>query len=860
MNKPKKLPSELSILRGTQLTLKVFWAHYHQAPLQAGAIIIGIILAVSLLIGVRATNENAINSYSNASELLSQQAKWLITANRTTYLDQQRYFELKQLGIHQSLAVLQGWLSDDKQQRWQISGSDLIAAMSTVSNSSDNSSAKNTSQTKNTPSFQHIDIPLGDMLAGKPLVLMSRSQAQQLTGNSLTLAGQKLEVIAVDDSYQQGDRLLMDISLAQQLLAKPQQLSYIAIFSDIGDRKSQLETWLADRAQLSQNDQGASMKALTNSFHLNLTAMSLLAFIVGLFIAYNGVRYSLLKRKRLLTQLQQQGIMKPSLMLALAAELLLLVLLGSLLGFILGLELSYWLQPMVSVTLEQLYGAQIFAGHWRWQWLAQATLLTFVAALLACSSLFIELLRQPLAQSSDQFSQQRHALFIQQWQIRVAIALALIASIVIALSQNYTVTMAMLGLVILSFPLALPWLLQRLVGLFEKLTIRTKIHKGLIGYLLGETRELIPPLSLAMMAMLLALTANISMNSLVGSFEITLKQWLDSRLHADLYLRPSQNKMADIEAYLQQDSQVKAIYKQWQTTTHFKNAPTHLLTRDPQSIQRTSIIKQAQDQLWPRFFAANANGEPSRLVLVSEPFAIKHNLKLGDNIKLAPLDEQPLTIAAIYYDYGNPYGEVLIPLSLWQQAGLGKQPLSLAIGYGGNLTEQQLDRLSQQLQQKFALPEALIYSQAKIKAQAIAMFKRTFSITQVLNSLTLLVAAIGLFSACYLLTQARLAPIARLYTLGVNRRQLGLMVVSQMLFMVLLTCLVALPMGAILGYLLINKVTLQAFGWSIAMVWDWLAYFEVVLLAIVTSAIAVAFPLYQQTKRPLISSLQREVL
>lgn len=61
------------------LSLTVFISHYRQAPLQAGAITIGIILAVMLLTGVRATNENAIKSYSSVTELLSQQAKWNIT-------------------------------------------------------------------------------------------------------------------------------------------------------------------------------------------------------------------------------------------------------------------------------------------------------------------------------------------------------------------------------------------------------------------------------------------------------------------------------------------------------------------------------------------------------------------------------------------------------------------------------------------------------------------------------------------------------------------------------------------------------------------------------------------------------------
>lgn len=825
-------------LKGWQLTLRVFLAHYRQSPLQAGAIIIGIILAVTLLTGVRATNENAINSYSNATELLSQQAKWFITPLPNTPLNEQLYFTLRQQGITHSLAVVQGMLVDEQARRWQVQGSDIIAAMSAASSHSSND--ENASSRHR---FNGDALPLAKLIAGEPIVLMSQSNAKQLNQPTLTVEGQTLSVIAVDDQLNLGNRLLMDISLAQQLLNKPQQLSYIAIFNDVSAQKVQIEQWLENKAHLSPSDNGDSMKALTNSFHLNLTAMSLLAFIVGLFIAYNGVRYSLLKRKRLITQLQQQGIMKLSIMSALASELLLLVVVGSLIGFIGGLQLSYWLQPMVSVTLEQLYGATILPGIWQWQWLAQATLLTFIAALLACSSLFIELLRQPLAQSAGQFNQQASAHRAHKRQLWVSLCLAAVALIGMALTDNYRITMALLGLVVLSIPLALPWLLQQLIQVIERVA-----PKGLVGYQIAETKELIPPLSLAMMAMLLALTANISMNSLVGSFELTLKQWLNARLHADLYIRPPSSQMQQIEAYLAADKQVTGIYQQWSIKSRAKQQPIYLVARDDYSVEHTTVLKTAVDNLWQRFLTGD-------VVMVSEPFAIKHQLGLNDTIKVDVLGDSPLTVGAIYYDYGNPYGEVIVSTVTWHQAKLSTLPISLAVTYQGDLTQ-----LSQGLMQKFSLSDALIYSQARIKAQAVEMFKRTFSITKVLNSLTLLVAAIGLFSACYMLTQARMAPIARLYTLGVNRRQLSLMVTSQMLLMVILTCIVALPTGALLGYLLINKVTLQAFGWSIAMIWDWQAYFDVTLLALVASGFAVALPLYQQTRRPLISSLQSDVL
>ena len=83
-----------------RLSLLVFARHYFKAPLQAGAILLGFILAVMLLIGVRATNENAVRSYSQATELLSQRAQLILapTAGQKVVADSV-YIQLKQAGI-----------------------------------------------------------------------------------------------------------------------------------------------------------------------------------------------------------------------------------------------------------------------------------------------------------------------------------------------------------------------------------------------------------------------------------------------------------------------------------------------------------------------------------------------------------------------------------------------------------------------------------------------------------------------------------------------------------------------------------------------------------------------------------------
>jgi len=860
-----------SSLSRLTLCLRLFSSHYRHAPLQASAILLGIMLAVTLLIGVYATNENAKQSYGNVSELLSQQARLSINHRTNDSIDESVYFALANAGFN-TVASIEGIATDQQGQLWRVNSSDIIAAIS---------SRKQQDTDSNTSLFS-TNIPLAELISGQPKVLMSASQQQRISkvtnqSSQITLNGITLEIISIDDSWGLGSSLLADISLAQPLLNMQGKLSYIAVFdsgtgnsataasnaTDIktSETDAQLIARLTyalteagiDTSQLNfitQSSESESLSALTASFHLNLDAMSMLAFVVGLFIAYNGVRYSLMKRQKLLVQIMQQGVDRRTVMFALSLEILCLVFIGCVLGFIVGLQLSQWLQPMVAITLEQLYGAKLLPGIWQWQWFLQALILTLFAAFAACIPMMIGLINTPLAQGTQKQPQNQRFNVIHWRQFVIGGLLLIFCTLAFSFTEQYRHSLVLLGVLSVAIPLLLPQCLHWAVNLLSPF-----MPKGLWQYVIAETKEIIAPLALAMMAILLALCANIAMNTLVGSFEITLKKWLDARLHADLYIRPNPNQINSLIILLAEDPKVEAIHQQWRIDSNLNSiktpltlVPISLISRDHQPLTETTVFKTMVENFWPTFIAGES-------VMISEPLSIKYQLNIGDNIQLSQLAQHKLTIAAVYYDYGNPQGEAIITQSLWQQFKLPVNPVSLAILYQGDITP-----LQNNITQKINLSSAYMYSQQRIKSEAIDIFNKTFSITVVLNSLTLLVAAIGLFSACMMLTQARQAPLARLYALGVSRNQLRLMVLVQMLFIVLLTCLLALPTGALLGYLLIHKVTLQAFGWSIAMVWDWAAYFQVVVITVLSCLFAVCLPLYWQTRKPLISSLQQEAL
>ncbi|WCP69443.1 ABC transporter permease [Vibrio tubiashii] len=832
-------------LTQTRLTLNLFAAHYRQAPLQAAAILIGIVLAVTLFVAVQAINLNAKRSYAESTEQLSAQAQNLIIpAAGQNYLPESLYFSLRQNGLSAALPVIEGRVRDQKGRRWSVQGSELIAAISSRSRYSTHNEQSSDSE-QNVSLFDSA-LPLPELLAGEPIVMMSLSQHQNLGEvETLTLDEVPTRVVVLPDEWQLGSRMLMDIGFAQQLLNKQGQLSYIAVF-DAGfnagnNAQAKWQHLIGEQGQWIANNQSNDLGSLTDSFHLNLTAMSLLAFLVGLFIAYNGVKYSLLKRNRLLVQIQQAGVGQNMVFTALLIELTILVTLGASLGFVLGMQLSHWLHPTVALTLEQLYGATLLPGTWQWQWWAQALLLTLAATLLACWQHFKQRVNQPLSSHGGFYQAPETSNENQLFMTGIVLTAAALAGL--WLSEHHRFTMAWLGVLVVSIPLYLPKTLSVLANECE-----TRTRSGLIQYLFAELRELISPLSLAMMALLLAVTANIGMNTLVGSFESTLKQWLEQRLHADIYVSPAQGEIANVERALEQFDGVETVYKQYYVEDNLQGLPTLLGTKDKDTLEQTMVFKSHLDNFWQRFY----QGE---LVAISEPTAVKLGLSLDSELELDAIPNQTLRVGAIFHDYGSPNGEVLLAPKLWRESGFTNLPTSLGVKVSGNP-----DLVYDQLRKQLNLHPSQLYDQAQIKSIALNIFSQTFAITRALNGVTLMVAVIGLFSACFMLLDARKAAIARLYALGVSRRKLMTMVIGQIVALISFTLIIALPLGAMVGYVLTDIVTLRAFGWSLSYLWSWSDALSIAAITILVAVVATLIPLWRLVSKPVVSSLQSEVL
>jgi putative ABC transport system permease protein len=105
-------------------------------------------------------------------------------------------------------------------------------------------------------------------------------------------------------------------------------------------------------------------------------------------------------------------------------------------------------------------------------------------------------------------------------------------------------------------------------------------------------------------------------------------------------------------------------------------------------------------------------------------------------------------------------------------------------------------------------------SNRSLRDGAIEVFERTFSITQALRLLAVVVAFIGILSALMSLQIEQTRQYGTMRAVGLTRGQLWRFTLLQTGLMGFTAGLVALPIGAALAHVLIYVINVRSFGWT----------------------------------------------
>jgi len=849
--------------------------HSTKHPIQSLLMIVGIALGVAMIVAIDVANSSARQAFALSTDTIAGKATHQIIpisgdVPTTLYTDLRRNLHLRESAPVVTGLVL---LPNADDLPLQLLGIDPFAEApfrNYLGNGSGGVSLATIRQLLSQPNTIIMDGALAQQYnwqAGDTLTLLANGQP-----HTVQLVG----VLNPTDSFSQRalqGLILSDISTAQELLAMTGYLSHIDLIlpelppGQISPIEQTIQDYLPATVQLQRTElRNATITQMTNAFELNLSALSFLALIVGMFLIYNTISFSVVQRRPMLGTLRCLGITQREIFGLVLTEALILCAIGAAIGLGLGVLLGRGLVGLVSQTINDMFftvtvqDIQILPST-----LYKGFMAGLVAGLIAAFIPALEATTVPpsstLKRSVGEDRLQRLIPAISLW----GILFMLMGGLVLWYGTAY-LWVSFLGITLLLIGAAglTPISTQLLMMLAKPITAQLA---GVIGIM--ATRDIVRSLSrtsVTVAALMLAVTVIIGVSVMVDSFRNTIVVWLDDILAADIYISPA-GQAQRVTAVI--DSEFIDLIQQHEAvdTVGFLQRARAFSPEYGQVEVRASSAQPDEQQrpfLWTQGSVADvysALDEGDNLI-VSEVFARRHNLSLNQPSTLTLMTDegtQPFTIVGIFRDYTLPdVGYVNIRLTTYQQYwrddGVSNIGLYLKPAYLS-----QADELTDELRTTYAGQYALTFTSNRgLKAGALAVFDRTFTITTALRLLATIVAFIGVLSALMSLQLERTRELGTLRANGMSMRQLWAKTLLETGLMGLTAGLLALPVGLLLAIILIYVINLRSFGWTLQLYLTPSIFAMALLVAIVAALLAAIYPVWRLNRLEIAMALREE--
>lgn len=849
-------------------------SHYRLHPAQAIFLLSGLSFGVAMLLTTLIISSAARQAFTDTQQTLGGQAvAYLLPKHGQKNLPEQLYRNLRLNGVNHIMPIAEGRIKTDE-GFLQIRGVDLFPLLNRspnhlpnqISTEPDNlktieSGLQARSGLSPQPDTEEPDNYLLQFSFPPYIALVSESYARLQGLNNgqqikLTNATTLPELRILADSAGLGFFILCDIRCAQEHLGLNRRLTSI-IMTKLSPADSILIGQLSEQyADLVVAEKNVKNPAFTDAFLLNLQAIGLLAFLVGCFIAYNAVSFSVLQRQHTVKQMRLSGATANEIIIALLLELSCWAFLASIVGSIIAWSLSTLLLPGIGFTLERLFFNDNILLLGRIQdWWKQAITLSLAATIIATLVPLIHLARlQPLTSISERST--------FPYSLLLSLTLLGLGCMMAFYPQQITPNQWS-GLVITaSWFIGGALITPSILTIFYHLTCK---FRGLLRYpalhwMLNDSRLDQQRQGTAMTAFCIAIAACIAVLIMVSSFRQAFTDYLNVTLPESLYLTVDQNQIKGIEPFLTEHPDVELVYPFFMSNALINQQPGLVrgLTNDNQ--RQSSFILEQQIS-WDNDSLDNSSQDHNHLwrklhqrqgIIVNQALALNHKLKPGDRLPITINGQSiRLEVLGIYFSYGSLVDVFVIDqqwlLELWPQLQTNRLGIFIK-------DESRTAPLLTELTHNFQLNSHHYVLPAAIKKLALSVFQQTFHATQLLSIAILLIAAIGVYCASYTAQLEKQIQYRLVHILGLNSRKIAGLALLQLLINASLTCILALPLGILVAWASTNIVLRYAFGWYFDLIIDPQQLLLILFLSILALLAGALLPFYFNAKRSLLNT------
>ncbi len=837
----------------TQTLLKTMLRDQLRRPWLTLLVILSIALGVAVVVSVDLANQSATRAFKLSTDAVVGKATHRIVGGDTGF-DETVYRVLRLQGNRLSAPIVEGYANAKELggQTLHVFGVDLFAE-----------APFRTYFAANAP------VPfdaLSALLTQPNTALVSAISAERFgvkVGDKITLAiGTQTRAVTIvgflrppnDISARALDGwMLADIATAQELLGMTGQLARIDVIATDAEARA-IAARLPDGLRVvPASEQANTVTQLTAAFQLNLTAFSLLALAVGMFLIYNTTLFSVVQRRRVLGILRCVGVTGREIFGMILIEAALSGAIGAVIGIGLGILLGRLTVGLVTQTINDLYfsvtvrGVEVDALS-----IVKGIALGISAAVIAAALPAAEAASVPavtVLQRSDLEAR------VRRWLPMVsAIGVVCIATGAAAvwLSDN-AVPISFAGIFVGLFGVTLG--VPALTTLFMRIATRTLGRIGLLGRMAARTvTQALSRTSVAIAALMIAVSVVIGVTVMIESFRATVQNWLAQTLVADTYITPpiiGANRTSSLEpALIEKVRAVQGIGRMDVIRDVNVYAPAFGDVRlIAASSARNRVIKSSR--------AANVLESWQRgSVMVSEPFANRHRLREGEDITLTtPHGAQKFQIVGIFFDYSSDQGIVLMSLDVYRR--FWNDPSVSAIGVY-TAPNANADQVEEAIRRALGGENIVVQSNQALRDAALVIFDRTFAITATLRLIAVVVAFIGVLSALMALQLERTRELGTLRATGMTLRQLWRLTLLESGLMGATAGVLATPTGLLLSAILIYVINLRSFGWTIFFEPVPAVYVEAFAVSVIAALLAAVYPMLRLGRLQVAEALREE--
>ena len=872
--------------------LKTGLRYLLRRPLQSILCIIGVALGVAVVIAIDLANVSAARAFNLSTETVAGRATHQIVGSGATISDTV-YRQVKvDLGITNAAPVIAAYATalELDQQPLQILGIDVFADFP----------FRNYLGEGNVAAAGNVD--LTQFLTQPDAVLIGATTAERYQlkpGSKFTLrVGERTQTVRIIGILQPADAnsrraldglAIMDVAAAQQLFQMRGQLSHIDLIADERtpagrDMLARIQQTLPLGAQIIKPQaRSQSVESLTDAFQLNLTALSLLALVVGMFLIYNTIMFSVVQRRPMIGTLRCLGVTQREIFQLILTETAILAAIGGVLGVGLGLLLGRGSVRLVTQTINDLYYVvnvqDIEVAPFT---LIKGFVLGVGAALLAALAPAYEATSIPPVTALKRSAVEQRVRKILPKIALVGIVMFAIGGGMLLLTKQLVVNLGgifgvIVGLAIIS-PLGTVYLMDALTPIMNRFV-------GVIGRM--STRSVVNSISrtgIAIASLMIAVSVIIGLQSMIGSFRNTVENWLEASLLADIYIAPIRSGVNDNVATIdpQTIAQFRALPDVSEVTL-LRSVPVEVgevpnvekVGKVP-NVQNLPNLPNLTNSATARLLTIDSNRErPAKTfvwttrdpngawaamrgqdeVWVSEPYANKHDITQQNNRITIRTDqgERTFTVQAVYYDYASEQGLILMRRDNYERYFNDRQVSQVALYLNTPNAVNVAD-----LRKQFSGKNLLINANGDLRSAALQVFDRTFAITGALNLLATVVAFIGVLSALMALQIERTRELGMLRANGMTLRQLWRMTLLETGLMGGTAGLFSMPTGWLLAVILVYIINLRSFGWTIRLNLEWQTFAQAMLVALISALLAGIYPMLRLGKIAISSAVRQE--